>query len=79
MLDAVSLMPKRSSNNTGANLYKSDTTVKRKLVPRYFPTIDTLFLYDFHFLCVPQIFREMIPYHHVYSIQQQMTRQKSLV
>jgi hypothetical protein len=26
MLDAVSLMPKRSINNTGAKVYKSDTT-----------------------------------------------------
>jgi hypothetical protein len=46
MLDAVSLMPKRSINNTGANLHKSDTTVRRKLIPQYFPTIDTRFLYD---------------------------------
>jgi hypothetical protein len=31
MLDAVSLMPKRSNNNTGANVRKSDTTVKGNL------------------------------------------------
>jgi hypothetical protein len=46
VLDAVSLMPKRSKNNTGTNVHKSDTTVKEKLIPRYFPTIDTRFLYD---------------------------------
>jgi hypothetical protein len=31
LLDAVSLMPKRSSNSTGAKVYKSDTTVKGNL------------------------------------------------
>jgi hypothetical protein len=31
MLDGVSLMPKRSSNNTGTNVHKSDTTVKGNL------------------------------------------------
>jgi hypothetical protein len=31
MLDAVSLMSKRNYNNTGANVHKSDTTVKGSL------------------------------------------------
>jgi hypothetical protein len=75
MLDAVSLMPKRSSNNTGAKVYKSDTTGKgnlssdtsQQLIPVSFRLV--------HFHCDPQTRCVMIPHNHVYSTQQQMTRQ----
>jgi hypothetical protein len=75
MLDAVSLMPKRNSNDTGAKVYKSDTTVKgnlsrdtpQQLIPVSFRLV--------HFHCEPQTRCAMIPHHHVYSTQQQMTRQ----
>jgi hypothetical protein len=75
MLDAVSLMPKRSSNNTGAKVHKSDTTNKgnlsrdtsQQLIPVSFRLV--------HFHCEPQTLCVMIPHHHVYSTQQQMTRQ----
>jgi hypothetical protein len=74
MLDAVSLMPKRSSSNTGANVHKSDTTVKgnlsrdtsQQLIPVSFKTCPLPLQTPNP--CV------MIPHHHVYSTQQQMTR-----
>jgi hypothetical protein len=76
MLDAVSLMPKRSINNTGAKVYKSDTTCWRKFIPRYFPTINTRFLQTCSLpLRTPNPFLCNDPHHHVYSTQQQMTRQ----
>jgi hypothetical protein len=75
MLDAVSLMPKRSINNTGAKVYKSDTTVKgnlsrdtsQQLIPVSFRLV--------HFHCEPQTHLCNDPHHPVYSTQQQMTRQ----
>jgi hypothetical protein len=79
MLDAVPLMSKRNPNSTGANVLKSDTTVKgslshgtsQQLIPVSFVTCSLP-------LQTPQTC-EMIPYHHEYSLQQQMTRQESLV
>jgi hypothetical protein len=77
MLDAVSLMPKRSTNNAVAKVYKSDTTVKgnlsrdtsQQLIPVSFRLV--------HFRCEPHIPFYLCndPHHHVYSTQQQMTRQ----
>jgi hypothetical protein len=72
-------MPKRNSNSTGANVLKSDTTVKgslsrgtsQQLIPVSFVTCSLP-------LRTPKTC-EMIPYQHEYSLQQQMTRQKSLV
>jgi hypothetical protein len=81
MLDAVSLMPKRSINNTVAKVYKSDTTVKgnlsrdtsQQLIPVSFRLV--------HFHCEPHIPFYLCndPHHHVYSTQQQMTRQLTSV
>jgi hypothetical protein len=75
VLDAVSLMPKRSINNTGAKVYKSDTTVKgnssrdtsQQLIPVSFRLA--------HSHCEPQTHLCNDPHHHVYSTQQQITRQ----
>jgi hypothetical protein len=75
MLDAVLLMPKRSSNNTGAKVYKSDTTVKENLSRDTSQHLIPVSFRLVHFHCEPQSLYAMMPHHHVYSTQQQMTRQ----
>jgi hypothetical protein len=55
MLDAVSLMPKRSINNTGAKVYKSDTTVKGHLSRDTSQQLIPVFFRLVHFHCEPQI------------------------
>jgi hypothetical protein len=76
LLDAVSPMPKRSFNNTGAKVYKSNTSCWRKFILRYSPTINTRFLQTCSLpLRTPNPFLFNDPHHHVYSTQQQMTRQ----
>jgi hypothetical protein len=75
MLDAASLMPKRSINNTGAKVYKSDTTVKGNLSRDASQQLIPVSFRPVHFHCEPQTRLYNDPHHHVYSTQQQMTRQ----
>jgi hypothetical protein len=55
MLDAVSLMPKRSINNTVAKVYKSDTTVKGNLSRDTSQQLIPVSFRLAHFHCEPHI------------------------